>query len=138
MTTDNIDTKSFLVLQLTFMFGSVLALILLPMVNQAIHLNNLIHTTVDEQEKTVLHSRLEKLRTALFFILIAILMVIWLLPLQYIYPRTIFTLPIFITASVLLSVSLIIFVMDASRSIYIPKTSLFHSSSSQNLLSSQI
>jgi uncharacterized membrane protein len=111
---------SFVVLQLTFMFGSVLSLLLLPMINHAIHLNNLIHTTLDPKEKQLLDERLKKLQLALVYILIAILLIVWLLPIQLLSPKTKLTFPLFLTTCILLTVSLVIFVMDASQSIYIP------------------
>lgn len=118
---------SFVDLQLTFMFGSVLALLLLPMINHAIHLNNLIHTTMDAKEKEMLDGRLKKLQLALVSILIAILLFVWLLPIQYLYPKTRLTFPLFLTICILLTLSLVIFVMDASQSIYIPVSSTSNS-----------
>ncbi len=108
------------ILQWTFMFGSVLALLLLPMINHITHLNNMIHASTDQKEKEMLHTRLEKFRLALVTILLAILCIIWLLPLQLIYPETTLTFPIFIATCILVTVSMVIFVMDASKSIYIP------------------
>lgn len=109
------------ILQWTFMFGSVLALLLLPMINHITHLNNLIHASKDPKEQQMLHERLAKFRLALITILLAILCIIWLLPLQLIYPDTKLTFPIFIATCILLTVSMVVFVMDATKPTYVPQ-----------------
>lgn len=110
-------------LQWTFMFCSVLALLLLPMINHTIHLNNLIHTSIDPNEKKVIHDRLQQLRYALLTIWIAILLLTLFVPFEFANPGTILTPFVYTSVSILLATSITIFVLDVSKSIYTPKNS---------------
>lgn len=118
MTTSNVGA-----LQWSFMYASVLALLLLPVVNHATYLHNLIHTTTDEEERRLLYTRLQRLRYSLFSMSVAILLVIAFIPFHYRYPNTTWAFSVYVLVSAMVITSMMVFVADISRSTYTPKPS---------------
>lgn len=109
-------------LQITFMFASILALFLLPVLNHFIFLSNTIHTTKDLGERKTLYGRLDTLRMASASILVAVLVVVSTIPLLLLYPNSHLLVFLYILASMFLSISMIIVLMDTVRSTYILKS----------------
>lgn len=109
-------------LQMTFMFASILALFLLPVLNHFNFLSSMIHTTTDSEERKTLYDRLDALRMSSASILVAVLLIVSTIPLLLIYPHTHLLALLYILASVFLSVSMIIVLTDTVRSTYVLKS----------------
>lgn len=106
-------------LRLSFMYSSVLALVLLPLVNNVDHLNNLLRTSTDPDDRKEIYHRLLYFQVSLITIALATILVVALIPIQILNPYTRWTVIIFIVASILLCISLCFLVIDVTVATYI-------------------